>query len=215
MIDSGVQPLVNAVLLPWDLRVRLEHQYRNSDYLRLLVTDEPYRDPRVELYLLPAQLYLEYVLNQRDHLLNQVPVVCYGPPMLLENSFMSGCSDYLREPWNLDEFEVRTLRQMKNRQLVFSWGTIQFDQFRLWYQDRSQWLNAPEYRVLRTLMHYKGEMVSREKLSRSWDNDYKPRSRTLDLHVSSLRKKIDYCLPSEVRGSEIIMTIRRVGYLIR
>lgn len=212
MVLSGFQPLVNAVLSRWELRTRLEFRYQQSDYLRILFTDEPYRDPRIELYLLPVEMCLNRISEEGWNL---VPVLAYGPAVLLEKGFLAGCSDYLREPWGVDEFEIRALRLLRLRQLVFPWGRIQFDQFRLWSGDRSCDLSTQEYWILKTLVFYKGEMVKRDYFYGMYSRQFRPKGKILETYVSSLRKKIDYCLPEQWKGYEVIMTIRRVGYLLR
>ena len=63
--------------------------------------------------------------------------------------------------------------------------------------------------LLRILMEHPGEVMEREALFRqAWDTAYTEDTRTLDVHISWLRRavEIDYRVP------KFIKTIRGVGY---
>ena len=65
-----------------------------------------------------------------------------------------------------------------------------------------------EYELLKFFLQNPGIVLSREKLiNRVWGIDYEGESRTVDMHVKTLRQKL---------GSQggLIKTIRNVGYKI-
>lgn len=68
-------------------------------------------------------------------------------------------------------------------------------------------LTAKEYDVLHILLRHHGKVVRRERLlGEVWGSDYYGDARTLDTHVSWLRKKIE-------RGAGVrIVTVRGIGY---
>lgn len=67
-------------------------------------------------------------------------------------------------------------------------------------------LTLKEYDMLIFLMKHKGEVYSRECLLREiWGYDFSGESRTVDVHIRTLRQKLGSC-------GEIIKTIRGVGY---
>ena len=73
-------------------------------------------------------------------------------------------------------------------------------------------LTPREVSILSLLQGRSGEVVSRDELlNECWGIDYFPESRTLDQHISKLRKK----LKDEVDASMLIETIRGVGYRCR
>jgi two-component system alkaline phosphatase synthesis response regulator PhoP len=69
-------------------------------------------------------------------------------------------------------------------------------------------LTFKEFELLRHLMENEGIVFSREKLlSEIWGWDYAGESRTVDMHVMSLRQKLG-------EGAAIIKTVRNVGYKV-
>ena len=70
-------------------------------------------------------------------------------------------------------------------------------------------LNPKECRLLAVFMNYLGEVLSRKLLmKRVWDTDYVGDTRTLEVHVCWLRRKL-----KEVSGgTPRLVAVRRVGY---
>ena len=67
-------------------------------------------------------------------------------------------------------------------------------------------LTFKEYELLRFLMENPGVAFDRERLlSAVWGQDYFGGTRTVDVHIQTLRQKLK-------RGGECIETIRRLGY---
>ena len=63
--------------------------------------------------------------------------------------------------------------------------------------------------LLQILMENQGEVVTREALFRkAWNTEYTGDTRTLDVHISWLRKALE----EDVRNPRYLKTIRRVGY---
>lgn len=70
-------------------------------------------------------------------------------------------------------------------------------------------LSQKEVQILATLYRYSGEVVSRQKLMNdAWGEDYLPSSRTLDQHISQLRKRIE----SDPKVPQIVQTVHGAGY---
>jgi len=70
-------------------------------------------------------------------------------------------------------------------------------------------LSAREFELLRFLIEHRGEVVSRERLLDAvWGYQSMPFTRTVDMHVAKLRKKIENH-PSEPRH---VVTVHRFGY---
>ena len=65
-----------------------------------------------------------------------------------------------------------------------------------------------EYELLRYLMMNSGIVLSREAIMRQvWETDFEGESRTVDVHIKTLRKKLG-------DSGKIIRTVRNVGYII-
>ena len=71
-------------------------------------------------------------------------------------------------------------------------------------------LTAMEFDVLEVLLRNAGRVVERENLvEQVLDRKYSPYDRSIDVHVSNLRKKLGH----EVDGMERIKSVRQIGYL--
>ena len=69
-------------------------------------------------------------------------------------------------------------------------------------------LTYKEFELLAFLLKNQGLVLTREKImERVWGFDYEGESRTVDMHIKSLRHKLGAC-------GEIIRTVRGVGYKI-
>ncbi len=69
-------------------------------------------------------------------------------------------------------------------------------------------LTLKEYELLLILLKNKGKVFSRDELLKEvWGFDFKGESRTVDVHIRTLRSKLGVC-------GELIGTIRGVGYKI-
>ena len=67
-------------------------------------------------------------------------------------------------------------------------------------------LTLKEYELLKLLMENPGIVFTREQLmARIWGDDFLGESRTVDVHIRTLRQKLGPC-------GECIQTVRMVGY---
>lgn len=67
-------------------------------------------------------------------------------------------------------------------------------------------LTLKEYDMLLYLMRHKGTVISRDELLKKiWGYDFSGESRTVDVHIRTLRSKLGVC-------GDVIQTIRGVGY---
>ena len=72
--------------------------------------------------------------------------------------------------------------------------------------DQSCELTYKEYELLKYLIINRGIVLSREKImDRVWGTDYQGESRTVDMHIKTLRQKLG-------TGGTAIKTVRNVGY---
>ena len=67
-------------------------------------------------------------------------------------------------------------------------------------------LTFKEYTLLRLFLHNPEQVLTRETIMREvWDTDFSGESRTVDMHIRTLRQKLG-------GAGELIRTIRKVGY---
>jgi DNA-binding response OmpR family regulator len=70
-------------------------------------------------------------------------------------------------------------------------------------------LSLRDVRILQTLHTHAGQVVDRETFFREcWGYEHLPNSRTLDQHVSKLRKRVEL----DAKQPRLIRTVHGVGY---
>lgn len=131
-----------------------------------------------------------------------------------------GADDYLPKPFNPRELAAR-LRAILRRSVVEdgeeSDDKIEIDDVRIVASARTATLadedlnlTSIEFELLRALMKEAGKVVKKEDLSENvLERKLSPYDRSLDMHISNLRKKLG---PRE-DDSERIKTVRSVGYI--
>lgn len=126
----------------------------------------------------------------------------------------SGADDYIKKPFSVMELISRVKALLRRTEpekvnlLELDGLSINNEKREVMVDDRVIELTYKEYELLSLLMINKGIVLNRETiLERVWGTDYEGESRTLDMHVKTLRQKLsDY-------GSRI-RTVRNVGYVI-
>jgi len=126
-----------------------------------------------------------------------------------------GADDYLVKPFGLRELVAR-VRAVSRRaasdpdQLLQRIGTVEIDRRtrRVTVDEREVALSRKEFDLLSLLGQDPGAVVSREQImDEVWDPHWYGPTRTLDVHVASLRKKLG--------DPGLIETVRRVGFRLR
>lgn len=85
---------------------------------------------------------------------------------------------------------------------------LDLEQRDAWLGGRRLSLRRREFDLLARLMQHRGRPVTRERLSRLWDEPPEHGSRTLDMHVRRLREKIE----RDASRPEYLHTVRGTGY---
>lgn len=87
--------------------------------------------------------------------------------------------------------------------------TVQFNQLRAQRDGESIELSLRDCKILQILHNKTNQIVTRDELfNHCWGRDYLPNSRTLDQHISKLRKSIEI----DPKSPTIIKTVHGVGY---
>lgn len=125
-----------------------------------------------------------------------------------------GADDYIKKPFSIMELlsRVKALlrRTREDEPMVLSAGGIELNhEKRTVFAGTNQVdLTYKEYELLRYLMINEDVVLTRESIMRFvWDTDYEGETRTVDMHIKTLRQKLgDY--------GRLIGTVRNVGYVL-
>ena len=124
----------------------------------------------------------------------------------------SGADDYLSEPFGMMEMVSRiraVLRRTGSRRpVILSCGTITLDAGKhiVSVGHRPVPLTLKEFELLKLLMEHPGQVFTRDRiLSTIWGVDFAGETRTVDVHIGTLRTKLE-------NAGDYIHTVRGVGY---
>ncbi len=158
---------------------------------------------------------IKYIRNDIEN--NEVEIIIISAKRMLMDKVEGldlGADDYLEKPFDLLELMSRVnarLRRHQNKNILI-YNNLKVDlQKHLVYLDNNEiTCTNKEFDILTYLLQRKGQAVSRDDLlTFLWgDNNSDYESRTIDVHIKSLRAKLN-----DNDGS-IIQTIYGIGYKI-
>jgi DNA-binding response OmpR family regulator len=128
-----------------------------------------------------------------------------------------GADDYVTKPFGFMELMARVqalLRRTRGfgdeiESYEFGDVKVNFKSYEAQKNGKTIELSPREFRILMYLVEHRGEVLPRERLLGAvWGYDNIPFTRTVDMHIAKLRKKIEDT-PSDPRW---ILTVHGVGY---
>ena len=125
----------------------------------------------------------------------------------------SGADDYVTKPFGAMELISRVralLRRSAPSDDILTAGSLSVipERHEVTAEGAPVTLTLKEFELLLLLLRNRGRVYSREELLRQiWGYDFTGESRTVDVHIRTLRAKLGSC-------GELIQTVRGVGYRI-
>lgn len=183
---------------------------------------------------LPDMILLDIMVPDEDGIsvlksLKKGEITCDIPVIMLTaksneidkvNGLELGADDYITKPFGIMELlsRIKAVLRRSNKQSdletsIYKVNGLSVDTEKrlVLFNDREVILTFKEYEILVYLLKNRGIAVSRDKLmSEVWGFEYEGESRTVDVHIKTLRQKI------EAQGCEnLIITVRGFGYKIK
>jgi len=125
-----------------------------------------------------------------------------------------GADDYIKKPFSIMELISRVKALLRrtdaeaNKVLQLDELKIDHERHTVYVSDNLVELTFKEYELLRLLVSNVGVVMSRENIMiHVWGTDFEGESRTVDMHIKTLRQKLGDT------GARI-KTVRNVGYVI-
>ena len=126
-----------------------------------------------------------------------------------------GADDYIAKPFGMKELIARVNANLRKHSggvaptaITVAEVTINDKEHEVYVGGEPVQLTLKEYNLLHMLMENADDVVTRETLLyRVWGYDYYGETRTLDMHIKSLRRKL-----GDTAAGKHIVTVRGVGY---
>ncbi len=170
--------------------------------------------------MLPGMDGMEILKNLRmNAVTKRLPVIMLtakSGEMDKVNGLDCGADDYITKPFGVMELISRVkalLRRTKDIQEgeIFQHGSVVMDNGRrsVSVGGKEISLTYKEYELLSVFLKNVGSVITRERLlNQVWGTDFEGESRTVDVHMGTLRQKL--------AGSGVVIeTIRNVGYIMK
>jgi DNA-binding winged helix-turn-helix (wHTH) protein len=205
--------VINVVSEDAVLVDRLELYARRSRVLSIQASASPLAEREVDAFVMPAPAALA-LLNDEERPGTWLPVVAYGDRGSLRLAFMAGCDDYLKDPWTAEEMHLRVQRLVQANVFPVGSAWVTYSEATVRSNAGMRDISFQEYAILRALATNRDRAVPRDVLYYAIWGETGKDSRVVDMHISSLRRKLRAILPKLSASKQPIRTVRKIGYML-
>lgn len=208
--DENIKEIINLTLTSNGYQVRL---FDNAlDAIEAFNHEVP--DLAIFDVMLPSMDGITAIKKIREQKINIPILILSAKDREIDkvHGLDSGSDDYMTKPFGVLELSARIrslLRRNKPKAVQLETKTLHIDKQTRTIKKNNQLLDLTnkEYRLLLFLIESHYRVVEREELLHEiWGYDFVGESRAIDVHIRSLRNKLDD------DGTKYIKTIRSVGY---
>lgn len=212
--DSSIREIETITLQNSNYQVKAFE--KGADFYKAL--NEKIPDLVLLDVMLPDENGYDIIKQLRNHSstvkLPVIMVTAKTTEMDMIKGLEDGADDYIKKPFSVLELlaRVKSLlrRTSAGEEKKYKLNELIMDDEKHIVTLRGERIDLrfKEYELLRLFLTNKGKALTREFIMiKVWDTDFEGESRTVDMHIKSLRKKLlDY-------GGQI-KTIRNVGYVV-
>lgn len=161
--------------------------------------------------MLPGKNGFVLLEELKEHQIPVIYLTAKGDLPSKVKGLRSGAEDYIVKPFEMLELLVRVdkvLSRYKNdeaEEIHIKDVVVNVNKRTVYKGEEEITLQPMEFDCLLTFWKYKNRVLTREQmLNILWGVDFDGESRTVDVHVGNLRKKLDF--------SDVIITVPRIGY---
>lgn len=161
--------------------------------------------------MLPGKDGFALLEELKEHQIPVIYLTAKGDLPSKVKGLRSGAEDYIVKPFEMLELLVRVdkvLSRYKNdeaEEIHIKDVVVNVNKRTVYKGGKEIALQPMEFDCLLTFWKYKNRVLTRDQmLNILWGVDFDGESRTVDVHVGNLRKKLDF--------SDVIITVPRIGY---
>jgi two-component system, OmpR family, alkaline phosphatase synthesis response regulator PhoP len=169
---------------------------------------------------LPGRSGFDVLRDLRQHRVDTPVVMLTARGQVVDRvlGLKLGADDYLPKPFDMLELLARVEAVLRRRHASppSTGGTYAFGDVRVDFRRAEVWrggapleLSSLEFKLLRYFIERRGDLLSRQELlEHVWGYPGVLQTRTVDVHVASLRQKLE----THPGKPEFIVTVHRMGY---
>lgn len=167
--------------------------------------------------MLPGMTGEEFINEIRRK--SNIPIIVLTAKDSLDNKvdvLVNGADDYITKPFELKEVLARIKVQLRHQNAEMNTGQLHYmgmvldrDTFTITIDGKElKAFTRQEFAIMELLMRHPRQVFSKEDIfSYAWEEEYMGETKTLDVHISNIRKKI-----KQVTEQEYIETVWGIGY---